>query len=328
MTQTRRDFLRTSIIGAAGLGIISSIPAKLIAAEATDRIPVRKIKPIAGKKAKRVLMISLDGIRTDGFEQANTPNLDRLMADGALSMNTRVVMPSVTQANWMSHLSSSGPEIHGVDSNDWLLAKHSLDPVVADSDGYFPTIFKVLKDEVPGVKTAFYYNWAPLINPYNTRYLDVARFEENDQYLDNYAHALQFMKDNRDNPTVVFLYSVHTDHAGHKHKWMSPEYIASIEEADVNIGHLLDSMKEAGIYDDTHFMFITDHGGIGYGHGGMSPQEMIVPWGITGPGIARGLKITEPNNTVNTASTILALFGLQQPDCWTGEIPASIIAKR
>ena len=136
------------------------------------------------------------------------------------------------------------------------------------------------------------------------------------------------MKDNRDNPTVVFLYSVHTDHAGHKHKWMSPEYIASIEEADVNIGHLLDSMKEAGIYDDTHFMFITDHGGIGYGHGGMSPQEMIVPWGITGPGIARGLKITEPNNTVNTASTILALFGLQQPDCWTGEIPASIIAKR
>lgn len=37
-------------------------------------------------------------------------------------------------------------------------------------------------------------------------------------------------------------------------------------------------------------MFLTDHGGIKHGHGGVSVQEMIVPWGIVGPGIARGKK--------------------------------------
>jgi len=37
------------------------------------------------------------------------------------------------------------------------------------------------------------------------------------------------------------------------------------------------------LYDETHFMFLTDHGGIEYGHGGVSTDEMVVPWGITGP---------------------------------------------
>ena len=132
------------------------------------------------------------------------------------------------------------------------------------------------------------------------------------------------MRTHRNEPWTVFLYSVHTDHAGHKHTWMSPEYISAIEEADVNIGKLLEQMKSAGLYDDTHIMFITDHGGINYGHGGMTTNEMIVPWGIKGPGIVSGVAMTEPNNTVNTASVILDLFGIEQPLYWTGEIPQSI----
>ena len=86
----------------------------------------------------------------------------------------------------------------------------------------------------------------------------------------------------------------------------------------------LDKMKQEGLYEDTHFMFLTDHGGIEYGHGGVSVDEMIVPWGITGPKIVKGLKIEEPNNTVNTASVILRLFRVDQPACWTGEIPSTI----
>ena len=130
--------------------------------------------------------------------------------------------------------------------------------------------------------------------------------------------------ENRKNPTLVFLYSVHTDHAGHKHKWMSPEYIQSIEEADVEIGKFLEKMKQERLYKDTHFMFLTDHGGIEYGHGGVSTNEMIVPWGITGPGIKKGFKITEANNTVNTAALILHLFKVKQPLSWTGEVIKTI----
>lgn len=316
MSISRRNFLKVSATGIMAACMSAVVPAPLQAATGK--------KPKKYPRAKRVLMLALDGICLEGFRKADTPNLDRLLSEGSLSTATRVVMPSNTQPNWMSHLSGSGPEQHGVDRNDWLLDKHVLDPIVTDEDGYYPTVFKILKDNVPGVKTAFYYNWAELINPYNRKWLDEVSFQENDGYLSNYAKALDFMTNHADEPTVVFLYSVHTDHAGHKHQWMSPEYIASIEEADMHIGEILAEMKKRGLYDDTHFMFITDHGGINYGHGGMTPNEMIVPWGIAGPGIKKGFAIEEPNNTVNTASVILHLFKVKQPLPWIGEVPHSI----
>lgn len=98
----------------------------------------------------------------------------------------------------------------------------------------------------------------------------------------------------------------------------------TIEEADTEIGRFISQMKQNGLYNDTHFMFLTDHGGINYGHGGISVDEMIVPWGICGRGIAKGWRINEPNNTVNTASLILHLFNVKQPLCWTGEIPLPV----
>lgn len=318
MNESRREFFKKGL-GCLGLAALATVaPQPLLAAG------VKKSGKLK-KRTNRVLLIALDGISVDGFKQAATPNLDKLLAEGALSLKTRVVMPSITQPNWISHLSGSGPEQHGVDNNGWLRDKnHALDAIVTDSDGYYPTVFKVLKDSVPGVKTAFYYNWPELINPYNQRYIDEVSFEDNDDYRENYDKAFKFMMSNRENPTLVFLYSVHTDHAGHKSKWMSPEYISSIEEADVNIGKLLGRMREEGIYDDTHIMFITDHGGINYGHGGMTPDEMIVPWGIKGKGIRSNFVIEDANNTVNTAPTVLYLFGVDRPSFWTGEVAQSI----
>ncbi|TKG97406.1 nucleotide pyrophosphatase [Puteibacter caeruleilacunae] len=275
-------------------------------------------------KAKRVVMIALDGICVDGYKTAKTPNLDKLMNEGALSLQTRDVMPSVTLPNWTSILTGSGPEQHGTVNNGWQIDKFVLPPVDKDSKGYYPSIFKVAKDQVPGMKTAFYYNWKNLVYPYNQDFIDEVSFEEKDGYLDNYQKAYNFIVENKEKPSIVFLYSVHTDHAGHRSGWMSPEYIKSIEEADIEIGNFLAKLKEEGLYEDTHFMFLTDHGGGPKGHGGVTTEEMVVPWGITGPGIKKGFKITEPNNTVNTAGTIAYLFGCKVPQAWTTEVPETI----
>lgn len=277
-------------------------------------------------KAKRIVIIGLDGISVDGYKTARTPNLDNLMNDGIISYTTRNVMPSVTLPNWTTHLTGSGPEQHGVLSNGWLKDKYKLPAIDTDEQGYYPSVFKVLKDEVPNVKTAFYYNWAELINPFNKTYLDEVSFEDNDEYLQNYDKAFKFITKHKDDPMLVFLYSVHTDHAGHNHGWMSPEYIRSLEEVDVHIGDFIKKLKEDNLYKETHFMFFTDHGGLPEsGHGGLSPQELEVPWAITGPGISKGQIMKEPNNSVNTSKTISYLFGCKNvPLSWTGEVPYSI----
>lgn len=317
MKITRRNFLKKGLAGTLFLGA-ATLPQPLQAIAASTSMT-------APRRAKRVVLISLDGICVAGFRQAKTPHLDTLLSEGVLSTETRVVMPSVTLPNWTSHLTGSGPKQHGVANNAWTIDRYKLPAIEKDVDGYYPSVFSVLKQAIPQAKTAFYYNWGPLINPYNRQYLDEISYLEKDAYIENYEKAFNFLVENRETPTLVFLYSVHTDHAGHKHKWMSPEYIHSIEEADVEIGKFLDKMKQEDLYEDTHFMFLTDHGGLEYGHGGLSVDEMIVPWGIVGPKIKKRMKMEEPNNTVNTASVILHLFRVEQPAGWTGEVPKSIL---
>jgi predicted AlkP superfamily pyrophosphatase or phosphodiesterase len=280
---------------------------------------------IAQNKPTRVLILGLDGFSAEGFKAAKHPNLDKMIADGVLSLTTRPVMPSITLPNWTSHLTGSGPEEHGITSNDWTLEKHTLTPIDTDQDGYYPSIFKVLKDKVPGVKTAYYYNWKELINPINKKYLDEVSFEEEDQYQANYAKAYDFIVKNQKAPTLVFLYSVHTDHAGHGYGWMTPQYIKAIEDADIAIGKLLDQLKTAGLYKGTHLLLITDHGGINKNHGGVSMNEMQVPWAITGPQIKKRGLITEFNSNKNTALVLAKIFGVKEtPDSWTGTIPKGI----
>lgn len=276
---------------------------------------------------QRVVIIGLDGFGSEGFKAAKHPNLDQLLSEGTYSLTTRSVMPSVTLPNWTSHLTGSGPEEHGVTGNDWKVDAHALDAIDKDADGYYPSIFKVLKEKIPNAKTAYYYNWADLINSINKKYLDEISFEHNDKYDSNYHKAFNFIVKHKEEPTLVFLYSVHTDHAGHTHKWMSPQYIQAIEEADVAIGKLLSDLKTENLFNSTHFILITDHGGIEKSHGGVSMREMQVPWGIVGPKIRKQGLSEFYNSNKNTSFAIAQVFSIKRknlPKSWTGVLPDGV----
>jgi len=280
------------------------------------------------KRAKRVVIIGLDGFSAVGYKTARHPHLDTLFAEGVLSLTTRPVMPSVTLPNWTSHLTGSGPEEHGVVDNNWTLKNRPLQALETDSEGYYPSIFKVLKENVPGVKTAFYYNWASLINSMNKKYMDEALYQWNDRYDSIYQKAFDFIVNNQQVPSFVFLYSVHTDHAGHSHHWMSPQYITAIEQADTAIGVFVNKLKAEDLYDDTYFLLITDHGGNPKsGHGGTSMDEMQVPWAIVGPRIKKMGLTGFFNSNKNTSLVIARLFGIKAkklPLSWTGTLPELI----
>lgn len=276
---------------------------------------------------ERIVFIALDGISIEGLQKARTPNIDRIMHEGSYSLKTRVVMPSVTLPNWTSHLTGSGPEQHGVTDNGWTIDKHVLPAVEKDDKGYYPSVFKILKDQVRGMQIGFFYNWENLIYPYNRSYLDEVSFLEDDAYTGNFDRAFEFIRKNREKPTFVFLYTVHTDANGHSHGWMSPEYIRSIEEADTEIGRLIAKMEAEGIYNGTYFIFTSDHGGVNKGHGGVTPAEMEVPWSLTGPRVIKNREITTPNNTVNSAFVIAHIFRCKTPECWTGRMIPSLFGK-
>ena len=265
-------------------------------------------------KAKRVILLGIDALSTDGLQVANTPNLDVLIREGALSLKARGVMPTVSAPNWGSMLLGAGPEQHGITRNGWKTNFHTIEPTVADSEGYFPSIFEILKKQRPQVKIAAFYDWPALGDLFNHRWLDTLVVTRD--YKDTYKQAIPYIV--RQKPDFTFVYVGHVDEVGHQQGHGSAEYYRSITEVDAQIGLLIRALKRAKMYRETHFMVISDHGGVGHGHGGESMAEIQVPWIICGPGIIKNRLIEQPLNTFDTAPTIAFLFNVQQPECWIG----------
>lgn len=274
------------------------------------------------QNSSRVILIGIDGLSTDGIQCAKTPNLNRLIRDGAFSLKARGVMPTVSAPNWGSMLCGAGPEQHGITNNGWTVTNHTIEPTITDDDGYFPSIFTLIRNQMPDAKTAIFYDWKELMDLYNGKYISKIQFDSG--YEEVYDHAIDYII--KESPDFAFVYAGHVDEMGHKFQHGSPEYYKSIEDVDTKIGDLLKALDSTGLYENTNIIVISDHGGVGYGHGGESMAEIQVPWLIEGPGIIRNKLIEEPINTFNTASTIAYLFNLQQPPQWIAKPVLSVFS--
>lgn len=267
------------------------------------------------EKAKRVILIGIDGMGVSGFQQAKTPNLDKLVRNGALSLKTRGVMPTVSAPNWGSHLLGAGPEQHGITYNGWTSENHTVEPVEADEKGYFPSVYTLLHQQRPEVLSGFFYDWDALLDLFNADYIDSIAYSKT--FLESFDKATPWIINN--DPGFTFIYIGHPDEVGHTHQWGSVEYIRALEDVDAAIGSFFAELEKANMFNDTHFIVVTDHGGVGYGHGGLSMEEIEIPWIISGPGVIQNRLIEQPSNVFNTASTIAWLLDLQQPGSWIGE---------
>lgn len=277
------------------------------------------------EKAPRVILIGIDGMSAAGFQHAFTPNLDQIVKDGLITLNARIAMPSVSAPNWATHLMGTGPEQHGVTFNGWTPATTVLSPLCADNLGYFPSVFTVLRQQRPDLKTCFFYDWKELADMFNPADIGYSKYQQPERFQENIKEAADYIVTQK--PDFAFLYIGHPDEVGHQYKWESPEYLKAIEDVDSALGYLCDKLREKGLYDDTFILVVSDHGGVEYSHGGLSASEMNVPWMIKGPGIIKGRMYALPLNTLQTAPTIVSLFGLSLPSCWIGK-PAELICSK
>jgi predicted AlkP superfamily pyrophosphatase or phosphodiesterase len=264
--------------------------------------------------AHRVLLIGIDGMGAAGFQAAKTPYLKQLAREGALSIKARSVMPTVSTPSWGSILTGAGPEQHGMTSNDWLLTNYTIEPTAKDADGYFPSIFMLLRLYLPDAEIAAFYDWKELGNIFNPKYLNHTELTKN--YQETIEKAIPYILEKK--PQLAFIYIGYPDEVAHEHGFESEEYYHSLEQVDARVGELFGTLKRAGLYEGTHILIVSDHGGIGTDHGGEKMVELEVPWIISGPGVIKDRMIAQPVNIYDTAPTIAYLFHLQQPYEWIG----------
>lgn len=264
---------------------------------------------------KHVFVIGVDAMSSQGLMKAETPNMDYLIKNGSICRNVRTVIPSSSSSNWASMLAGAGVEIHGVTSNDWEPDNFSVKPVAITEYGIFPTVINVVSKQLPNGKVGSIYNWSGFGRLFekNVADLDISYPTEKEV-----ADALSdYIRDEK--PVFTFSQFDNVDHIGHEYGHMSEEYLKSISQVDEYIGQIMQSIKDAGIENESVIMVVADHGGIGRSHGGESWEEMTVPFILYGNGIKKGHEVSQPVYMYDVAPTVTFALGLDAPYAWRGK---------
>jgi len=276
-----------------------------------------------GNKYPRVIVLGLDGMRPDGIENAYTPNLHRLIHEGTSTMNGRAVYPTSSGANWSSMVLGAGPDQHGIDRNDWLLENRNILPIYEKPNGYFPSVFDVLKIKHPEIRCSAVLDWYPVAHYFDSTILDTIIDTDSTAEVINNILAEVLEKDAR----FVFTQIDKMDYAGHSTGYGSEAYLKEAEELDKEIGRLIEGLEENELYEDTYILVISDHGGIGKGHGNKTMEEYKVPFIIRGPGVMQGKSTAEPVMPYDIAATVASIFNCEIPPYWIGTNVESAFGK-
>ncbi len=250
----------------------------------------------------RILIISLDGLRPDAIAVAPMPNLLALMQISAYSLTAQTTFPSATLPSHASMLTGLCPAKHGVDWNDYL-------PERGYAQGQ--DLFDLA--HAAGLKTVMFVGKEKLRQITEPASTDVFRYINDRDVVIAQRLTEEFPVDFG----VLFVHFATPDAMGHVYGWMSPQYISVVQRADEAIGTLLKDLDDHGLREDTLVIITADHGGHEQAHGSRMPEDMTIPWIVSGPGVRPG-PLTTPIQTTDTAATAAWALGLPRPAEWDG----------
>ena len=268
--------------------------------------------------AKRVVLFGIDGAGTF-FEQADTPNMDRIFRNGAVSRRTLTELPSISAECW-------GSMLHGVDCRRHGLTNWSTGRRPFPQDSPYPSVFRVIRQQRPEAELASFCDWNNINFGVIEDGLGVHKYHAKD--CDLVQPAVDYI-DSHDFTLIYFQFDS-VDHAGHTHGYGTPEHLNAISQNDAYIGRIVEAIEKRGWLEDTLILVEADHGGTppdaqGRGsHGGDSDAEKYVCFYAAGGGALhaelRDMMVRD------TAPAILHALGVAIPDAWNSRVPGGLFA--
>ena len=260
---------------------------------------------VVSSPARRVLIVSIDGLRPDVLLRSDAPVLRRLLARGSFTFWARTTAVSVTLPSHTSMLTGCRPARHGIEWN------HDL-PLLSPVYPKCPTLFELAHRA--GLSTAMVAGkskFRALAKPgtLNWCFVPAAAVIGDNEVADSACAMMT-----RHHPEVVFVHLPAVDTAGHTHGWGSSEQLAAVAVADHCVGRLLDAFGGEKALEAGWVMVTADHGGAGTDHGPDDPRSRTIPWILVGPGVRRGFDLAtladvnvEIEDTFATACRLLRI---------------------
>ena len=241
-------------------------------------------------KNKYVIVISFDAVSEEDLEfLSKQPNFSKLIKNGALIKNVESVYPSLTYPAHATIVTGKYPKNHGVinntvldfknDNPDWYwyrkyikgdtifdLAEKSgmktcsiLWPVTARSKITYnmPEIFCTKRYDNQILKSALAGSKIYQVNM-NKRF-GYLRQGMDEPYLDNFATEVAKKTIRELKPNLILLHLIDSDSQKHKYGIENKEVIESLKRHDERLGEIIESLKLAGIYEDSTIIALGDH---------------------------------------------------------------------
>ena len=259
--------------------------AALVAALAV--LPPTASRIAAQTPRAKVLVIGIDGVRPDVLAQANTPNLDRLAAEGYFSARAETRFPTVSGPGWSSFLNGVWLDRHGVVNNEFTGEQYDR----------YPDFLTRIEEVRPDLRTWAVADWLPLVMSTTGRPTISDRIDQKvvlDGYGFGWAEADEIsvetaVREIRDgDPDALFVYIGNVDETSHQTNSIGAPYIAALEEADRLVGLLVDAVDARPTRGDEAWLVLssTDHGRtVRGGHGGNSVEERTIFFLASGDGV-------------------------------------------
>ncbi len=243
----------------------------------------------AQERRPHVIMISIDGLRPAllGQSSLKLPTLRRLMQQGAWARVTGV-LPTVTYPSHTTLITGVLPAVHGI------LDNRIFDPEGVSEQAWFWYSSAIKVTTLPGaVKarglTAAGVSWPVTVGmalDYNVPEILRSRHRENlnlvsalslpPRIMESYAYStgkpLAWPPTDADraglaawmvrtfHPNLLLLHIYDSDTDAHKFGPDSPEALAAVERADLEVGRVLDAASQAGLSEETDVVIVSDHG--------------------------------------------------------------------
>ena len=241
-------------------------------------------------KNKYVIVISFDAVSEEDLEfLSKQPNFSKLIKNGALIKNIESVYPSLTYPAHATIVTGKYPKNHGVinntvldfknDNPDWYwyrkyikgdtifdLAEKSgmktcsiLWPVTARSKITYnmPEIFCTKRYDNQILKSALAGSKIYQVNM--NKKFGYLRQGMEEPYLDNFATEVAKKTIRELKPNLILLHLIDSDSQKHKYGIENKEVIESLKRHDERLGEIIESLKLAGIYEDSTIIALGDH---------------------------------------------------------------------
>lgn len=243
---------------------------------------------------KRLCMISLDALsQADAQRLFALPNLRELRERGTLCTQVKTVYPTITYPIHTSMLTGCYPQKHGIFHNqpfqgdtppklrEWFweigqirvktlhqaAKEKGLDVAsvlwpVSGKNPYtrrnFPEVLP-LPGENAALKMLSY--GTPLWVLQTELKYGKQRVSIKQPHLDRYAAILcEQLYLSRRPPDVLTVHLVDVDAMRHWHGTNSDQAVQAMQRMDENVGRIVNAVKKAGLYEETVFCIVSDHG--------------------------------------------------------------------